>query len=141
MSYIATITWLTFQEAWRRWMVLIAVLLGVGFVLLYSLGFGLVINDARERGMSPLIFPAMYNFMVLAGLYVVHFLTIMLAVFASVDAIAGEITSHTIQTLVTKPVRRWQVVVGKWLGYAGMLVVYLSLLSGGLLLATNLLVG
>jgi Cu-processing system permease protein len=77
----------------------------------------------------------------IAGLYVVHFLTIMLAIFSSVDTISGEITSHTIQALVTKPVRRWQVLLGKWLGYAAMISLYLGLLAGGILLAVDLLVG
>ncbi len=56
------------------------------------------------------------NFFVLAALYGVAFLTVMLAVLTSVDTIAGEIASGTIQTIVTKPLRRWEVVIGKWLG-------------------------
>ena len=129
MRHIATITWLTFHEAWRRWMVLIALLLGAAFVVLYGLGFTLV-NDDLHRSMpfGDALFPRAYNFMLLAGLYVVHFLTVMLAVFASVDTVSGEINSHTIQTIVTKPIRRWQVLLGKWLGTAAMLVIYLSLL-------------
>jgi ABC-type transport system involved in multi-copper enzyme maturation permease subunit len=75
----------------------------------------------------------------LAGLYVVHFLTVMISIFASVDTISGEIASHTIQTIVTKPVRRWQIVLGKWLGYAAMISLYLTLLSGGIFLIVLLL--
>jgi ABC-type transport system involved in multi-copper enzyme maturation permease subunit len=140
MSHIWTITRLTFHEAWRRWMVLIALLLGALFVLFYSIGFKLIADDINASGVPDPFATRGYNFLVLAGLYVVHFLTVMLSIFASVDAVAGEITSHTIQTIVTKPVRRWQVLLGKWLGYAAMLVVYLTLLSGALLGATYLLV-
>jgi Cu-processing system permease protein len=82
-----------------------------------------------------------FNALMLAGLYVVHFLTIMLAIFASVDTISGEIASHTIHTLAIKPMQRWQIVLGKWLGYALMLSVYIVLLSGGILLSTYLIVG
>jgi ABC-type transport system involved in multi-copper enzyme maturation permease subunit len=64
----------------------------------------------------------------------------MLSIFASVDAVAGEITSHTVQTIVTKPVRRWQILLGKWLGYAAMLILYLTLLSGSLIGVTYALV-
>jgi Cu-processing system permease protein len=42
---------------------------------------------------------------------------------------------------VTKPVRRWQVLLGKWLGYAAMISLYLGLLAGGILVAAYLLVG
>jgi ABC-2 type transport system permease protein len=142
MRYIATITWLTFHEAWRRWMVLIAVLLGAAFVILYGIGFALVNDDLHRRfPLERALFPQAHNFMLLAGLYVIHFLTVMLAVFASVDTVSGEINSHTIQTIVTKPVRRWQVLLGKWLGIAAMLAVYLSLLGGGLLLVTKAISG
>src|SRR5437762_8485945 len=118
MNVIATHTRLTFHEAWRRWMVLAAVLLGAAFVLLFGVGLAFVRDNMVQNGRPLLVREAANSFFLLAGLYVVHFLTIMLAIFASVDAISGEIGSHTIQTIVTKPVRRWQVLLGKWLGYA-----------------------
>ncbi len=57
-----------------------------------------------------------FNLLALAGLYVVHFLAIMLAIVATVDAVAGEIASHTIQTLVTRPLARWQSIVASGWG-------------------------
>jgi ABC-2 type transport system permease protein len=142
MNHILTLARLTFHEAWRRWMVIVALLLGLIFVGLYAFGFSMLINDLRsERPLPGPLMTAAYNFLVLAGLYVVHGLTVMLTIFASVDAVSGEITSHTIQTIVTKPVPRWQVLLGKYLGYAAMLLVYLGLLASGVLVATNLLVG
>jgi ABC-type transport system involved in multi-copper enzyme maturation permease subunit len=77
----------------------------------------------------------------MAGLYVVHFLTIMLAIFASVETLSGEITSHTIQAIATKPVRRWEIIIGKWLGQSVMVVPYLVLLSGGIIGSVYLLTG
>lgn len=141
MNTIATITRLTFHEARRRRMVLAALALGAIFLLLYVIGFSLIERDLRAESIPPMFARQLYNFLLLAGLYVVHFLTIMLAIFASVDTLSGEISSHTIQTIITKPVRRWQVLLGKWLGFALMLVLYLGLLDGGILLAVYLLVG
>src|SRR5215212_1930920 len=141
MNAIKTITWLTFHEARRRRMVLAALVMGGLFLLLFGLGVGLIDRNLKEHQLSALQMRFNYNILLIAGLYVVHFLTVMLAIFASVDTIAGEIASHTIQTLVTKPVRRWQIVLGKWLGYAAMLLLYLGLLGGGIFLVTYLLVG
>lgn len=142
MNHVLTLARLTFHEAWRRWMVIVALLLGLIFVGLYAFGFSMLINDLRsQRPLPGPLLTAAYNFLVLAGLYVVHGLTVMLTIFASVDAVSGEITSHTIQTIVTKPVPRWQVLLGKYLGYAAMLLIYLGLLASGVLLATQLLVG
>jgi ABC-type transport system involved in multi-copper enzyme maturation permease subunit len=141
MNTVATITWLTFHEARRRSMVLIALVLGAAFVILFGIGFALIKGELDRPGVSAPERNVSYNFLLIAGLYVVHFLTIMLAIFSSVGTVAGEIASHTIQAIVTKPVRRWQVILGKWLGHAAMIIVYLGLLSGSILLVVYLLVG
>jgi ABC-type transport system involved in multi-copper enzyme maturation permease subunit len=141
MNTIKTITWLTFHEARRRKMVLAALAMGGLFLLLYGLGVWLIDRNIKQSGVSAVELRFAYSLLLSAGLYVVHFLTIMLAIFASVDTISGEIATHTIQALVTKPVRRWQIVLGKWLGYAAMMLLYLGLLGGGIFLAMYLLVG
>jgi len=141
MNAIRTITWLTFHEARRRRMVLAALGLGGIFLALFGVGFWLIDSNLREHNLSATQLRFNYNLLLMAGLYVIHFLTIMLAIFASVDTIAGEISSHTIQTIVTKPVRRWQIVIGKWLGYAAMLLIYMTLLGGGVILIVYLRAG
>jgi Cu-processing system permease protein len=141
MNTIKTIAWLTFHEARRRRMVLAALVMGGLFLLLYGLGVALIDKNLQQEQNSAIQMRFGYNLLLIAGLYVVHFLTVMLAIFASVDTIAGEIATHTIQTLVTKPVRRWQIVLGKWLGYAAMLLLYLGLLGGGIFLVMYVVVG
>ncbi|HEY0070625.1 MAG TPA: ABC transporter permease subunit, partial [Chloroflexia bacterium] len=121
MSNVATIMWLTFHEARRRKMVLAALVLGLLFIVLYVVGFLFIVYEAKliatgvaqnnalgpNRQLLQAGQDVGLNFLTMAGLYVVHFLTIMLAIFASVDTVAGEISSHTIQAIATKPVRRW----------------------------------
>lgn len=141
MTKIATITWLTFHEALRRRMVLIAFVLGIAFLLLFGIGFNFINAEMQQEGVSGIERNYAYNFLLMSGMYVVHFLTIMISIFASVDTISGEITSHTIQAIATKPVQRWHIVLGKWLGFSSMIVLYLGLLSGGMLLFVFLLVG
>jgi ABC-type transport system involved in multi-copper enzyme maturation permease subunit len=141
MTNVWTITWLTFHEARRRRMVLMALVLGAAFLVLYLVGFTFVTREMRREAPGDVMLRFGYNLLLMAGFYVIHFLTVMLAIFSSVDTISGEITSHTIQTLVTKPIMRWQVMLGKWLGYALMIAVYLGLLSGGVLLGVYVLVG
>ncbi|MGZ3666074.1 MAG: ABC transporter permease [Ktedonobacterales bacterium] len=142
MNAVMTLAWLTFHEARRRSMVLVALILGAVFLLLFGIGIDRIVanNAARPTG-GAFAAEVTYNLLALAGLYVVHFLAVMLAIVATVDAVSGEINSHTIQTLVTKPVRRWQVIAGKWLGYVIMLVLYTSLLSIGILLEAQLIAG
>ena len=54
-----------------------------------------------------------------------------MAALLGADTLAGEINSGTIQVIVTKPIRRSDVIFGKWLGFAGLLGLYLLLLAGG----------
>jgi ABC-type transport system involved in multi-copper enzyme maturation permease subunit len=76
----------------------------------------------------------MSNFLLMAGLYAVTFLSVAMGALLGADTLAGEINSGSIQTIVTKPVRRAEVVFGKWLGFAGLLGLYALLMSGGVVL-------
>ncbi len=126
---------LTFLEAMRRRILLAALVLGLAFLILYGIGFYFMRNEARPRTADnprdALIISGMNNFLVLAGLYATNFLAIAMGVLVSADTLAGEIGSGTIQAIVTKPVRRAQIVLGKWLGFAGLLALYVLLMAGG----------
>lgn len=131
------ITRLTFLEAVRRKVALAALLLGFAFLVLYSLGFHFITHETGlgdEAGPTgTLLRNQVYNFFTNAGLYAVNFLSIAMAALVSADTLAGEINSGTIQAIVTKPVRRAEIVFGKWLGFAGLLALYLLLMAGGVM--------
>ena len=135
LSGVLTIAHLTFQEAARRKILLAALLLGILFLLVFGLGFHYIMLDFEvgTEISTPVELSAFRNFILMAGMYVVNFLTAIMTVLTSVDTISGEINSGIIQTVVSKPIRRWEVVMGKWLGYAGMLSLYLLLLAGGVI--------
>jgi Cu-processing system permease protein len=120
---VGTITWITFHEARQRRMLWAVALSGIAFLLLYTTGYWLIQHNLHEVRLVGQL-PEVYSFLTLAGLYAVNFLVVMLAVLTSVDTISGEIASGTLQTVVTRPLRRWEIVVGKWLGLAGMLAVF-----------------
>lgn len=122
---VVTIARLTFLEARRRKVLWAVALLGIVFLALFATAFYFMYRDiSRNVGGSLTSLLEPISFLLLAGLYVINFLVVMLAVLTSVDTIAGEITSGTIHTIVTKPLRRWEVVLGKWLGLAIMLSVF-----------------
>lgn len=134
---IATIARLTIRETQRRRILWIGALMGVAFLVVFGLGFHFVYVDI-SRAMSPGEIQIPYLFMSLAGLYATNFLVIMVAVLISVATISGEIESHTIESLLTKPIERWEVVIGKWLGYALIILLYVLLLPGGVILIVYL---
>jgi ABC-type transport system involved in multi-copper enzyme maturation permease subunit len=138
-----TIARLTFREASRRWILWAALLLGVIFLIIFGLGFNSLHQevqlDTSRNARLPI--SELYNFFLMAGLYVVNFMSVLMTVLTSVDTLSGEIATGTIHTIVSKPVRRWEVVVGKWLGFAGMLSLYLLLMAGGVMAIIYLISG
>jgi len=139
-SATLVIALLTFREASRRWVLWVALLLGLLFLIVYGFGFREIFNDEARQG-SVLEQSGVASIVMLAGMYAVSFLTLMMAVLTSVDTLSGEIASGTIHTLVSKPLRRWEIVLGKWLGFTCMLTLYLLLMAGGVLMIVYWLSG
>jgi len=130
---------LTFREMRRRKIIWVALGLGVAFLTLYSVGFYFMFRDMMRTPYyagRDLTLDTGFNFTVMAGLYVVSFLGVMLAVLTSVGTLSGEISSHTMQSLAVKPLRRGVLVLGKWLGLALMLATFIGFLAGGVIIAT-----
>ena len=137
-----TITKLTFREAARRKILMAAFLLGLAFLIVYGIGFYFVNSELGNTvGRNPLENNEVRNFLFMAGMYAVNFLVVIMAVLTSVVTISGEISSGTIQTLVSKPVQRWEIVLGKWLGFAAMLTLYLLFMAGGTTMLVYLISG
>jgi len=135
---------LTFVEAIRRRILLAAFVMGVVFLVLYGTGFFFMQEQWRSGAtgfMNDVIRKQFYTFLVMAGLYVVNFLGAIMGAILSADTLAGEIASGTIQALVAKPVRRAEIVLGKWLGFAGLLGLYLLLMAGGVVVVSYGLTG
>lgn len=134
---------LTFREAGRRKILLAALVLGLLYLAIYGVGFYYVNQETTRSQFGPGILELnqIRNFLFMAGLYVVNFLTVMMAVLTSVDTLSGEIASGTIHTLVSKPVQRWEIVFGKWLGFTGMLTLYLLLMAGGTIVIVYVISG
>jgi len=134
---------LTFHEAARRRILFLALLLSLVFLVVFALGFHFINLEFEKQAdrLEMLQLSQMRNFTLTAGMYVVNFLTIMMTVLTSVDTRSGEISSGSIHTLASKPIRRWEIVLGKWLGFAGMLSLYLLLMGGGILLVVFLRTG
>lgn len=143
MNKIGIIARMTFREAIRRRIVLTGLILGLCFLIIFSIGFRMIYTNMgmeveRNSALRNVAQKEASNFLLLAGLYAVTFLSVAMGALLSADTLAGEINSGTIQTIVTKPLRRSDVVLGKWLGFAGLLGLYALLMSGGTMLSVYL---
>jgi Cu-processing system permease protein len=142
-----TIARFTIHEAVSRRLILAGLVLSLVFVGLYTLGFVLLYrqdvggpgttnpaSDPRARA----VFSAL---MTLLGLYAVSFLSGFLALFLSVGSISGEVESGALHAVLARPIRRAELVVGRWLGFVVLVGIYVGLMAGLLLLIAYAVAG
>ncbi len=146
---ILTITNLTFREAWRKKIFWLALVLGVAFLILFAVGFHFILVEVTQNSRIASRNPAMANILrnevsgvfLILGLFAINFLIVTMSALTSVDSISGEISSHTIQTIATKPLWRWEIIIGKLLGQTLMLIGYVLFMAGGLILEVYVITG
>jgi ABC-type transport system involved in multi-copper enzyme maturation permease subunit len=126
----------TFREALRRRMIWGVLLLSALFVAVYYWGYVVVRADFSPEG-EILTFDLVSMILVGLGFYTINFLAGVMIIFAAVGTVAGEIESGTFQAIVPKPLARWELILGKFLGFAGMIAVYITLMAGAVLVTAR----
>jgi ABC-type transport system involved in multi-copper enzyme maturation permease subunit len=122
---------ITIREAARKRILWTALLAGAGFLGLFAIAIHVQEQDLSARAVTPFIRYQVLSAMLMVALYVVDLLAVVMSILTSVDTIAGEISTGTIHAIATKPIARWQVLIGKWLGFAGMITAFVALVFGG----------
>jgi len=142
MKRLLTIVGLSLHEATRRRILGAALLGALGFLVLYAIGFHFVAREVahHSRG-SAIQRHLVLNFFTLAGLYATNFLAALSAVLLPLDTLSGEIATGVMQTVASKPVRRVEIVLGKWLAYWIVVIGYVVLVAGGVLVVARVLGG
>ncbi len=128
---VLTVAQLTFLEARQRRLFWIILAVGLFSLLLFALGFYFI--DRGLKSVETSAQTAVRSTLLLVGLYGVNTLSVTLGVLISVDTISCKNNSGTIQTIATKPLWRWEIIVGKWLGLATMLAVFVLGMAGGMI--------
>jgi ABC-2 type transport system permease protein len=131
----------TFREAARKKMLWMALAAGGAFLILFGTGLHFQAKDFAAHGMSPVLRREISFTMVTMGLYAVDLLAVLMTILTSIDTLSGEIASGTIQAIATKPVPRWQVLLGKWFGFLGMLTAYIAIMVVGVNAITYAMAG
>jgi Cu-processing system permease protein len=135
---------ITFQEAFRRKMIVAVLFLSVLFLALYAFGFKLLVDDfetfnEQRSGMPAQVLPyeIQASAMVMLGLYTVNFLAGIMTIFAAVGAISSEIESGTLHAVLSKPIARWEIIAGKYAGFMIMISAYIAFMVGGVVLVST----
>ena len=120
----------TFLEAVRRKIIWIAAIAGAAFLALFWAGL-----HSLLQSMSPKVPPMNrlegIGMMTMMVLYAGSMMTSLMSALVSCDTLSGEIASGTIHAIATKPVARWCLVLGKWIGFVGMVTLFVLFIEGG----------
>lgn len=135
MNPVWVIASITFREAARKKILWTALIVGLGFLIVFGAGLYYQTSDFRTSNMPPFLRYQILSAMLMVGLYTVDLLAVVMTILTSVDTISGEIASGTIQAIATKPVARWHMLIGKWAGFVSMLGIYVAVMFGGTLAA------
>jgi ABC-type transport system involved in multi-copper enzyme maturation permease subunit len=141
MKHVWTMAGVTFHEAVRKKILWMALLAGVAFLLLFGIALHFQVEEFQHRNVRPFLQRQMLSGILMMGIYAIDLLVVVITILTSVDTLSGEIASGTIQALATKPVRRWELLAGKWLGFSAMLTLYIVLMVLGINGLTRVMAG
>jgi len=141
MLAIGLIMRLTIVESLRRRVAMAALVVGLAFLALFGTGLYFIhrdiVRDHQGFGPSAAAQAAAMTFFVMAGMYAANFLAMMASVVVALETVAGEIGSGVLEAVCVRPVRRASILLGKWLGSAVLVVVYVIFLLGGVALVAG----
>lgn len=123
-----TIIKYTVKEMIRKRALLLIIVLTAGFLIIYGYGLHLIFSDtAGNTNFNNAFSYIQYSQLLSAGLYFSSFIVAFLTVLTSFNAISGDIESTAIYAVLVKPINRYEVVLGKFIGYGIMITVYNSI--------------
>jgi ABC-type transport system involved in multi-copper enzyme maturation permease subunit len=127
---VLVIARLTLQEAASRKLIRVLVLLSIASVGLTAWGLSALLASARADGIPETAIQVVGAWPVLViTAFMFSFILAMTAGFLAAPAIAADIESGIAQAMLARPVRRADVVIGRWLGLAIVISGY-AFLSG-----------
>ena len=122
---------LTVRELVRRRVVWVLAALTVVSVTLVALGLDRLVSLAREGGSGELQIRIGVSQVLILIAFMFSFVLAMTAAFVGAPAIGGELESGVALAILARPLRRADVLVGRWLGSAVVVVGYTA--ASGLL--------
>lgn len=121
-----TIIRLTFLEMRKKKILYLTLALTAAFLLLYGLG-------AKYSYKSLSNLDAIYRMAVIQqilsmGIYAAGFIIAFLSIFSSIGAISSELEQGTYDAILSKPIARYEIILGRFIGILSFLIPYVTFL-------------
>jgi len=121
---VIVIARLTVRELVRRRVVWVLAALTILSVALVAWGLDRLVSLAREDGTSELEIRVGVSQVLIMIAFMFSFVLAMTAAFIGAPAIGGELESGVALAILARPLRRAEVLLGRWLGSAVVVVAY-----------------
>ena len=127
-SRLSAITWNTFREAVRD-------------RVLYNLVLFVLLLVASAPLFSQISIGLEKLMLVNMGLSSISLFGVIIAIFVGIGLVSKEIEKKTLYTILSRPVRRWEFIAGKYLGLLLTLAVNTALMTVGFYVALLIFIG
>ncbi|HEU0244881.1 MAG TPA: ABC transporter permease subunit [Candidatus Limnocylindrales bacterium] len=131
---VLVVAGLTLREIVRRRVLWVLISLVVGSVVLVGWGTERLVSIAREEGIEPVQLQIGVSQVLIFIAFMFSFVLAMSAAFLAAPAIASDVETGTVHAMLARPLRRAELVVGRWLGLSIVVAAY-AVLSGLLAIA------
>jgi ABC-2 type transport system permease protein len=136
---VITIAALTIRELFRRRVIYVLAVLTVISVALVGWGLDRLVSLARDNGTTELNIQIGTSQVLILIAFMFSFVLAMTAAFVGAPAVGGDLESGAAYAILARPLRRAELVVGRWLGSAVVVVAY-TVASGLLAIGVGALV-
>jgi ABC-type transport system involved in multi-copper enzyme maturation permease subunit len=126
---LLAIAGLTLREIARRRILWVLLALSAASVVLVGWGTERLVATAREEGIAELQVRIGVSQVLILIAFMFSFVLAMSAAFLAAPAIASDVETGTVHAMLARPMRRAELVVGRWLGLALIVACY-AVLSG-----------
>ena len=134
-----TIAALTVRELFRRRVVYVLAALTILSVVLVGWGLDRLVDLARDNGSGELEIQIGVSQVLILIAFMFSFVLAMTAAFVGAPAVGGDLESGVAYAILARPLRRAELIVGRWLGSAVVVVAY-TIASGLLAIGVAVLV-
>ena len=134
LRLVLVIASLTLREIARRRILWVLLGLSVASVVLVGWGVDRLVTLAREEGVDELQVRIGVSQVLILIAFMFSFVLAMSAAFLAAPAIASDVETGTVHAMLARPLRRADLVVGRWLGLSIVVAGYAAL-SGLLAIA------
>lgn len=131
---MGTIIRLSFIEMRKKKILYVVLLLTAIFLGFYSLILHYVYREIAIGDSNPVKHVVISAQLLSMGIYGIGFITAFFSIFTSVGAISSEIEQGGYDAVLSKPIARYEIILGKYIGILSVILIYVTLLFASVIL-------